>query len=139
MKDFIHSLPMDIVLQIIPYTYNLQNKELLNDIVNYKKTRSLLSKLYYNFWITYEEEYKNWLINDIFEYANNNIANMYGYVDKFYNIFRRNIFLQTVELIDNYVNNLEKKEVGTQINIFLGLLTISERNELVINFTNKIN
>jgi len=56
---------------------------------------------------------------------------MYGYIDKFYNIFLRNIFLQNKEMIDQYVNNLEQKDVLTQINIFLGLLTIKERKDIL--------
>lgn len=33
MNKFINRLPLDIVLQIIPYTYHLQNKNLLHDIM----------------------------------------------------------------------------------------------------------
>jgi hypothetical protein len=143
MKDFIDRLPLDIVLQIIPYTYNLQDKNLLNDIINYKETRSLLLKLYYEYWIidiqTENEQDKYWLINDIIAYANNDKATMYGYVDKFYNIFKRNIYLQTNESIDKYINILEKKNVKTQINIFLGLLTIDERNDVIQQFYRKLN
>jgi hypothetical protein len=51
MADFIKRLPVDIILQIIPYTYNLQNKNLLNDIINYKEMRNLLLELYYKYWI----------------------------------------------------------------------------------------
>jgi len=141
MDDFIKRLPTDIILQIIPYTYNLQNKNLLNDIINYKESKSLLLDLYHNYWIIYAqsqdpEEDKNWLINDIFAYANNYNATMFGYVDKFYSIFKRNNSLQTVDSIDKYIKNLEEKKVKTQINIFLGLLNINERNDLVINFCN---
>ena len=111
MKDFIDRLPLDIVLQIIPYTYNLQDKNLLNDIINYKETRSLLLELYYKYWIidiqTENEQDKYWLINDIISYANDYNATMYGYVDKFYNIFKRNIYLQTNESIDKYINILK--------------------------------
>ncbi len=143
MKDFIDRLPLDIVLQIIPYTYNLQDKNLLNDIINYKETRSLLLELYYKYWIidiqTENEQDKYWLINDIIGYANNDKATMYGYVDKFYNIFKRNIYLQTNESIDKYINILEKKNVKTQINIFLGLLTINERNDIIQDFYKKLN
>ena len=142
MKDFIDRLPLDIVLQIIPYTYNLQDKNLLNDIINYKETRSLLLELYYKYWIidiqTENEQDKYWLINDIIVYANNDKATMYGYVDNFYNIFRRNISLQTNESIDKYINILEKKNVKTQINIFLGLLTIDERNDVIQQFYRKL-
>jgi hypothetical protein len=137
MNDFIQRLPSDIILRIIPYTYNLQNKNLLNDIINYKESRSLLLELYHNYWIIEAqsqdpEEDINWLINDIFAYANNDKATMYGYVDNFYNIFKRNISLQKIDTIDKYLIDLEKKTVKTQINIFLGLLTITERNDVVI-------
>jgi hypothetical protein len=64
---------------------------------------------------------------------------MYGYVDKFYNIFKRNIYLQTNESIDKYINILEEKKVKTRINIFLGLLTCNERNDLVNAFYSKLN
>ncbi len=142
MKDFMERLPMDIVLQIIPYTYNVQNKDLLNDIISYKETHSLLSELYYNYCIIYAEDEpgddRNWLINDIVAYANNDVATMYGYVDKFYTIFKRNIFLQTEEEIDNYVKILDKKNVNTEINIFLGLLNVNERNDFVIDRQNKL-
>ena len=135
MKDFIEKLPLDIILQIIPYTYNVQNKELLNDIISYKETHSLLSELYYNYWIVYAEQEpeqdRNWLINDIFGYANNDVATMYGYVDKFYTIFKRNIFLKTEKAIDKYVKILDKKNVNTEINIFLGLLQANERDEFI--------
>jgi hypothetical protein len=143
MKDFIERLPMDIILQIIPYTYNLQNKDLLNDIIHYKESRTLLFELYHNYWIIEAqmldpEEDINWLINDIVAYANNYKATMFGYVDNFYNIFKRNICLQTIDNIDKYVNKLEEKKVKTQINIFLGLLTINERNDLISEFYKKL-
>lgn len=143
MKDFIQRLPRDIILYIIPYTYNLQNKNLLNDIINYKKTRTLLLELYYEYWIINIQQIeepdidKYWLIKDIYGYANNYNDTMY--VDKFYNIFKRNMSLQTTEAVDKYKNNLLEKNLKTQINIFLGLFTTSERNHFVIACYNKLN
>jgi hypothetical protein len=136
MNQFMNRLPMDIVLQIIPYTYHLQDKKLLDDIRDYNETKAVLFELYHHFWIIERqsldaEEDKNWLINDIFAYVNNHHATMYGYVEKFYDIFKRHIFLQTNEKIDKYVCQLEKKQIATQINIFLGLLTIKERNDMI--------
>jgi len=137
MIHFINKLPIDIVFKIISYTYNFQKKTLLNDIEDYTKSKTLLLELYHQFWVfemsEYEEE-KNWLINDIFAYANNYNATMYGYIDKFYNIFKRNKYLQTKDQIDKYVNKLEKEQAITQINIFIGLLTIQERNDIIIAF-----
>jgi len=136
MRDFIQKLPLDIVLLIIPYTYNIQDKSLLKDIVNYTESKKLLLDLYYEYWIAEQdpEEYKNWLINDIFGYANNYNALMFGYIDKFYNIFSRNRFLKSNEIIRKYICKLEEKNVSIQINIFLGLLTVNERNELISDF-----
>jgi hypothetical protein len=138
MNSFITRLPIDIILKIIPYTYNLQNKNLLDDIKNYKETKTILFELYHKYWIIeLQSEYfedKNWLINDIFSYANNYNASMFGYIDKFYDIFKRYIYLQTNEKVDIYVHNLEQKDVVSQINIFLGLLTIDERNDIIFNF-----
>lgn len=130
---------MDILLHIIPYTYNVQQKTLLNDIENFTEVKTILNNLYHNYWIVEmqsldQNEDKNWLINDIFAYANNYNAGLGGYIDKFYNIFKRNIYLQTTEDVDKYVNKLEEKDAVTQINIFLGLLTIQERKELLSPF-----
>lgn len=143
MEDFIQRLPMDIILYIIPFTYNLQNKDLLNDIIHYNEARKLLLDLYYRYWIINghqdQEEDLNWLINDIIAYSNNDMATMFGYVDHFYNIFKRNICLKTKDEIHKYLYKLEEKKVKIQINIFLGLLTISERNDLVNEFYKKLN
>jgi hypothetical protein len=133
MNTIINKLPQDIVLRIIPYTYSVQNKDLLQDIINYKKMKKLLSKRYFNFWIikleNNEPEDKNWMINDLISFANDDNATMLGYVDKFYNIFKRNIQLQSKskDIIDKYFYHLEKKDVNTQINICIGLLRPDER------------
>jgi hypothetical protein len=126
-------LPIEIVNYIIPYTYNVQQKTLLNDIENFTKVKTFLSNSYHKYWIidreSSDQEDKNWLVNDIFRYANNYNSTLYhGYVDKFYNIFKRNICLQTNEDVDRYVDKLEEKDVTTQINVLLGLLNVEERS-----------
>jgi hypothetical protein len=140
IKELIDKLPTDIVLQIIPYTYNIQNINLLKDIKNYNNQKTHLLELYYNFWIIKmqsedPEEYKYWLLNDIIGYCNWYVAIMNGYVEYFYSILNRNIFLKTREKMNKYIINLEKKNISSQINIFLGLLTIEERNRIIKTFT----
>lgn len=138
MKEWIDRLPLDIVFQIIGYTYKLQNKDLLHDIRNYTEAKTLLLHIYYNYWFIHEHSsapaHKEWLINDIFAYANNYHATMFGYTDKFYSIFRRNPYLQDEKQIDDYVCDLEKKDTSTQINVFLGLLTPAERMDIMTSF-----
>lgn len=140
MDKFIRRLPNDIILQIIPYTYNVQNKNLLEDIQDYKQTKKKLLEIYYQFWMIEMDsqninEYSDWLINDLFGYANDYRPIMYGYVDHFYEIFKRYKFLQKNTTVAKYVYNLERNKIPTQINIFLGLLTIHERKEFVDNFS----
>jgi hypothetical protein len=137
MDVLMNKLPMEIILQIISYTYQLQNKSLLDDIIDFTRSKKILLELYHKYWIIdmqYHDhnEDKYWLINDIYAYANNYKPIMYGFNDKFYNIFKRNKYLKTNEDIDTYVDNLEKKDVSSHINIFLGLLTIKERNDIIV-------
>lgn len=130
-------LPPDIISRIIPYTYEIHDKLLLKDIIHYHHSKKILLELYHKFWMidmqsVEIDEDKNWLINDIFAYANNYKATMNGYIDDFYNIFKRNNLLQINENIDKYVLFLlNKKHVSSQINIFLGLLTPKERNDII--------
>ena len=137
MDVLMNKLPTDIVLHIIPYTYQLQNKNLLDDIIDFTRSKTILFELYHKYWIIgmqYHDpnEDKYWLINDIHAYANNYKATMFGYVNNFYSIFKRNRYLKTNEDIDIYVSNLEKRDVSSQINVFLGLLTIEERNDIIL-------
>jgi hypothetical protein len=137
MNIHIRKLPQDVVDYIIPYTYQLQNKPLLEDIKNFNETKKIVLELYYNYWIVYfnEEvhEDKYWLINDLIAFFNNYEATMYGYTEKFYNIFRRNQSLQSCETINNYVNLLEDKQVDSQINILWALLTPKERSDIIVS------
>ena len=133
MEELIRYFPEEICLEIMRYTYMPQDKYLLNDIVNYTESKTKLLDLYFNYWILYNQadEYQNWLNNDIVSYVNNFEAIMYGYVDKFYNIFLRNPFLQFKEKIHKYVYNLEKNNITREINIYLGLLVIQEREDFI--------
>jgi hypothetical protein len=144
MIDLIRKLPTEIINNIIiPYTYNLQNKNLLEDIVNYKNTRVKIDEIYYNFWIIYLEnenpEDKYWMINDLFIYANDYNPTINGYVEKFYRIFYRNTRLQSITTVNKYVEQLEKKQVNSQINILWGLLIPTERNAIIIDSQRRCN
>ena len=129
---FIQRLPKEIISRIIPYTYCHPSKHLLRDIEDYTESKVRLLDLYQNYW-RYDEkdEYKHWLFNDILSYMNHAKATIYGYVNHFYSILKRNRHLQTLESIHDYVKRLMFKKVNTQINILLGLLNIHERKDFV--------
>ena len=124
-------LPRDIINMIIPYTYNLQNKTMLEDIQNYQNSREQIKKLYYKSWMTYVNgivlEDKEWILQNLFRYANNYdlpTADFYK------------IFLKSNLCIATRPNaNLSKLSADSQINIYWGLLTPTERTQMINSYT----
>jgi hypothetical protein len=47
MEDFIHRLPDDIVRHIIPFTYQPQKQELLNEIRMYRKSKIIPKEFWF--------------------------------------------------------------------------------------------
>ena len=139
MEEVMSYFPIEIVSQIMQYTYHVQDKTLLNDIVNFTKSKARLYFLYFTYFTMEEvDTYESWLSNDIVLYTNNfrHTGVLYGggYVDKFYTRLSRNPFLNTREKIDRYVVNLGINGVHgitKEINIYLGLLTSEEREEFI--------
>ena len=137
--EWIQRLPKNIRMRIIPYTYQVQPKNLLRDIESYKETHDALFHLYHHYWNdTQPGQEKHWLINDIFAYANHYKATLYGYVDHFYFVFKRNVRLQTMDAIHRYVRKLEEKNVDSQIHVMLGLFTVYERTDLVMDVSSRL-
>ena len=136
--SFIYRLPEEIRQQIIPYTYNIQNHKLLDDIRNFFRTRYTLLEIYYQRWIAElgeeEPEDKWWVINDITRFANKNKSTMYGYIDSFYNIFMRIYQLHTKEQIQIYITTMQSKSINSQINIFCGIMTPDERLQMLSEY-----
>lgn len=128
IKKNLARMPKEIINLILFYSHSYQPKYLLEDIKNVNIVKGNLFIMYRHYW-DYED--MDWLINDIFSYANEYNATMYGYVDKFYKIFLRHVCLENILEVEKYIRSLERKEVVSQINIFLGLMTIEERNELL--------
>ena len=140
MEELMDYFPREISLKIMQYTYQVQDKTLLGDIVNFTKSKARLYFLYLTYFTMREEsdEYESWLSNDIVLYMNNfrHTGVLYGggYVDKFYTRLSRNPFLNTREKIDRYVVNLGINGVDgitKEIRIYLGLLTSEEREEFI--------
>lgn len=134
MSDIIKKLPEDIINLIIPYTYSLQSKELIDDIQTYFSKKKIISRIYSRWWFDSEEENadKNWLHNDLISFANDYYATMFGFKESFYNIFSRNIMLKKDKYkVISFIVHLENEKVEKQINIYWGLFTPEEREEFI--------
>jgi hypothetical protein len=134
-----NKLPKEIIYMILPYTYQLQSKELTEDIKNYHESKQLLFNKYYKIWlIYYDEEYqlsdKEWIINDLYRYINKNKPTMYGYVDNFYNLFFRKFNIKTKKQVIECIKKFFNKPLNTQINFYWGLLNSKERNEFILSY-----
>jgi len=133
---FIDSLPYELMEMIRRMTYNIQSKELLNQL----KNRHILKKLIYE---TYSPIYshelpnepkaiENWIDNDISLSLNKGTASMYGYIEHYYTILSRNIVFNTKEKIDTFSDTcFTKMDAKTTINIYLGLLNESDITDLL--------
>ena len=161
-------LPMDIINKIFSYYYSPQPKELLEDIRNYSKTLKIIERLYYDFWIAnWPSEFiptpgqdKDWLINDLFAYANKDKALCEGYITTFYNLWidyllehiwgktnlpNGSIYMPGIgtsqvtcpkekkykDFINKFIYCMEKKNSITQTRFFWGVFSPAMRNDFV--------
>jgi len=143
-----NKIPYDIIREnIVPYTYNIQSKELRDDIISYCNTKKHLLELYFNRWnhaYYYEPNADiNWLENDIFRFLNDDVAliqgltpNMRSYLRRFYklrNKINQNNFIEN--FLPSFLNR--SKNPIYYINVSLGILNKEER-VCLIKFLEKL-
>ena len=131
IRKGISRMPYDVINLIIFYTFHVQPKHLLEDIENISKSKDELFRIYKECWDDGDD--KDWLINDIIGYANMDKPTMLGYHDNFYNIFSRNVMIKNRQDVVKYVNGMDQREVVSQINTFLGILTVGERMHFILS------
>ena len=140
-----NKLPKEIIYIILTYTYELQSKELTEDIKNYHESKQILFNKYRKTWIINyaecEPSDKEWIINDLYRYINKNKPTIDGYVDNLYDIYCRKInkkkeesVYEYMKRICEYIKKLDNKQLNTQINFYWGLLNSKERNEFILSY-----
>lgn len=124
-----NKLPLEVIFNILSYTYEPQAKSLLQDIRDFHESKRTIDAIYLEKWGQFvNENPRDWIINDIFIFMNDNIPSMFGYRKKCQDIIKRNPFVKNG---DTYILYIELKHVDSQINIFLSLLTVEERKEFI--------
>jgi hypothetical protein len=138
LHDLLGTLPTELYDVILKLTYKPQEKELLDDIVNFVHTKEQIAKYYYFKYIVRggeeEPEHLAWLINDILRYYNDDFPTMVGYTYGFIKKICRHRRYRYFVWGDYVLNELERRQDTTQINILWSLLTPEERNEFIIQF-----
>lgn len=144
MFDYFNNLTEDLQNEILKNIRNPQNKNLLNDIEDFNKSKVKVFDKYYKkgynddidseFYVNYKVE------NDLLGFYNDNYALIDGIEET--NLEKLNRILSiknklnknhTLVLYNILLNN--KMNVNQRINILLGALTIDEREK----FINKYN
>ena len=141
--DKIKKLPFDIQMLILPYTYNIQNQYLLEDIQHFQKSKTIISKKYVDLnhlelnhpYNLNKQKDSYWFIIDLFIFINDNQAISLGNTDFLYLFFYRYPCLENKEMVNQYIIQMKKKELEIQINIIWGLLTVKERNDFTKNYS----
>lgn len=148
---YLHKLPIDMLRYILPYTYNVQSKELLRDIRSYIEEYALIDSVYstqynYNILLCDLEIYLKMLdVENNYNYDNidgfrdiihNVINNRIETNDilshQYYNRYNKHLYLQrkdTNEIVES-VNNIflnKNKNAYRKTKLLFGLLTPEER------------
>lgn len=138
-KELMILLPNYIIHKIISYAYNIQNKELLNDIQSFHKTKYEVKYKYqtkYNWFFTryswHENNnlylnYINYIVDELYIYMKTKInsKNIYNY------ILERSFNYKTIKEAKLYLFRLSRLNIETQLNILWGLLRENERNNFL--------
>lgn len=141
IKNFIilmKKLPLDIIMNhIIPYSYNIQNNLLLDDIKSYKLL-SICEKEYNHIYIvdivfSHQQNIDlHWLAYDLFLFLNKNESNSSKIHADFIHFIRRLCKMKNkkVKEIKKYIKFLCDHSIKKEINTYWGLMTKEDR----INF-----
>tara|TARA_B110000259_G_scaffold188233_1_gene245804 strand:- start:4855 stop:5343 length:489 start_codon:yes stop_codon:yes gene_type:complete len=120
-----------------------QNKDLLNDIVSYKKQKDIIYEKYLENGFEYTEDYGDdlniygWIENDLCAYYNNEIAYIDNIIDSNIDKLSRQhcykikseIKGETNTIFNYHLNN--KINAKSKINRYIGNLTINERDKFI--------
>lgn len=119
---------------IIPYTYNTQPYELLNDIINYVLIKNILKKTYKTI-----DNGTEWLLHDLIDFFNNHQNTMSdSYECQYYQKYRRLFKLKNASnhhLFFFLYLKIPCYDIHRIINIKLGILNPDERFEFIHQLT----
>ena len=137
LANLIYNLPKEVVYKIIYFSSKPQPKVLLLDIKNYIKTKKLGIILYSKRYEQEPHQILNWFCNDIGIFMNDTIPTMYGYVDKFYNIYFRLKMIKDKQTILTIAYKFTKGKPEREMSVLWGLLTPDERISMITMFYNE--
>ena len=118
----LHKIPNDIIINhIIPFTYRIQPKKLLRDIISFYRDYEIVLN-YYPF------EYNDYILSsDLIHFTHNNI--LFSDTDGIVSLFKR-LFFYNIKNKNNLYNNLITNPLKVS-RILFGLFTPNERKRFL--------
>ena len=133
VQDIIFNLPPELVYKISTYILKPQSKELMFDLRHFHISKEKGIKIYKDRFNDEPDLIVSWFVNDICSYMNNYLPMMYGFVEKYYDIFFRLFKLKTKQDIITFSFKINNLSVETELNIIWGILNPKERDEMLKN------
>jgi hypothetical protein len=144
LHNNLKQLPVELIDNIISYTYSPQHQDLLMDIHMYHNSMANIHRMFYNTFYSVDNRdiYKLELLDSLMLYTNNYIPIGHGYHEDFYMVWNRfPLFQKNLEnddinksKIDKYIEDIFlKKSINTQINLLWGIFTYGERLNFIID------
>jgi hypothetical protein len=133
-----NSLPNELQLHILGFTYLPQKKELIDDIQTFYRFTARTSDCYNRRWIIEMQsilpEDANWLANDIGRFLNKNHPTLfYGYLPQYTDVLQRMYKLNNSspsQLRKNIIQ-LEDQPAKVHIKVVSALMTCQERQHFI--------
>lgn len=131
-------LPDDVKEYILGYTHEPQPKVLLGDIIHFQYSYHCMlvwySKNYQNINYNNRQINNQIFVYDLFEYFNHNIpVGIENYTEKITQIWKRFPRIKEENQFKAMFETFVDKDIESQLRIFWGILTPSERNDFIYN------
>lgn len=131
LMENIYNLPRELQIQILEFYYQKQSLDLCADIKSFVTTRDLLIKNYKAYWYDCDDEnYLDWLANDITAYMNDFQSTIDGYTQNHIDKWKRLFYFKNKSNNDiyNITSLAELKMPAIQdISTRIGIMTPKER------------
>ena len=137
-------LDTDLQNLILSKIRNPQNKNLLEDIIDYKKSKDNIFNEYFNKGFDYDVNSEFYIYfqieNDLLRYFNNDRGTMYCItetnIEKLERILsiKKKMEIKSKALVATQIMNNNRINVNMRINMLIGCLKINERKDFLKNF-----
>ena len=131
LMEIIYNLPRELQIQILEFYYQKQSDDLCRDIKSFVITRDLLINDYKAYWYDYtDENYLDWLANDITAYMNEFQSTIDGYTQSHIDKWKRLFYFKNKSNNDIYnITSLAELKMPAIQDICtrIGIMTPKER------------